>query len=324
MATWYAQNSTVNIDSVNEWNDVANGSGSWLTWPPAVGDTLHANGKTSIAVNVDVTCATITAVGGVGTFLINTNGVTIAANLIAGNAGTFLMNSGTPTVTVSGTVTGGGSYCIAQSVAGVLNITNNVTGGSASGGHGVYTTGTAGTITITGNLLGGSNSNAHAVNMTLANTLTVTGNVTAATGRGITSSHGSAVITVSAGNIVDTTTVSAIGVTSGFIYVPGATNYYRMRTVGAATLDHYYDVPSAANVRETDTVAGVTGTVLTKTLSAANETVDAGYYAATTLSTVDADLAAANIAVGTTIFGFAGSAVGGGAAVGPFESAPFR
>ena len=29
---WYAQNSTVNIDSANEWNDAANGSGSYLTW----------------------------------------------------------------------------------------------------------------------------------------------------------------------------------------------------------------------------------------------------------------------------------------------------
>ena len=53
----------------------------------------------------------------------------------------------------------------------------------------------------------------------------------------------------------------------------------------------------------------------TKTLSAANDTVAAGYYAATTLSAVDADLAAANIAVGTTIFGFVGAAAGGGGAI---------
>ncbi len=44
----------------------------------------------------------------------------------------------------------------------------------------------------------------------------------------------------------------------------------------------------------------------TKTLSAANDTVSAGYYAATTLSAVDADLASGNIKSGVTIFGVAG------------------
>lgn len=47
----------------------------------------------------------------------------------------------------------------------------------------------------------------------------------------------------------------------------------------------------------------------TKTLSAANEIVAAGYYAATTLSTVDGDLAPANIKSGVVIFGFTGTAV---------------
>lgn len=47
----------------------------------------------------------------------------------------------------------------------------------------------------------------------------------------------------------------------------------------------------------------------TRTLSAANETVQEGYYAGTTLSAVDADLAAANIKSGTTIFGFLGTFV---------------
>ena len=50
----------------------------------------------------------------------------------------------------------------------------------------------------------------------------------------------------------------------------------------------------------------VTGSIATQTLSPANDTVDAGYYAATTLSTVDADLATGNIKSGETIFGIAG------------------
>ena len=45
----------------------------------------------------------------------------------------------------------------------------------------------------------------------------------------------------------------------------------------------------------------------TKTLSAANDTVAAGYYAATTLDAVDGDLATGNIKSGVTIFGKAGS-----------------
>lgn len=48
----------------------------------------------------------------------------------------------------------------------------------------------------------------------------------------------------------------------------------------------------------------------TKTLSAANETVEEGYYAATTLSAVDADLAVGNIKKDTIIFGFTGTLVG--------------
>lgn len=52
--------------------------------------------------------------------------------------------------------------------------------------------------------------------------------------------------------------------------------------------------------------AKVTGSG-TQTLSTANDTVAAGYYEATTLSAVDTDLAAANIAVGKTIFGIAGT-----------------
>ena len=56
-------------------------------------------------------------------------------------------------------------------------------------------------------------------------------------------------------------------------------------------------------------VAGniITGTMATQTLNVANDTVSAGYYSATTLSAVDTDLAAGNIAVGKTIFGFGGT-----------------
>jgi len=49
------------------------------------------------------------------------------------------------------------------------------------------------------------------------------------------------------------------------------------------------------------------GQVLKQSLSAASETVSAGIYDATTLSTVDADLAVGNIKSGITIFSKEGS-----------------
>ncbi len=53
----------------------------------------------------------------------------------------------------------------------------------------------------------------------------------------------------------------------------------------------------------------VTGSITTQTLSSASTTVNAGYYAATTLNAVDPNLAAGNIKSGTTIFGVAGSVI---------------
>jgi hypothetical protein len=51
----------------------------------------------------------------------------------------------------------------------------------------------------------------------------------------------------------------------------------------------------------------ITGNIPTQNLSDASETVDAGFYNATTLSTVDTDLQAPNIKSGITLFGVAGS-----------------
>lgn len=51
----------------------------------------------------------------------------------------------------------------------------------------------------------------------------------------------------------------------------------------------------------------ITGSLATRTLSADNQTVTAGYYEATTLSAVDSDLAVGNIRSGVNIFGVAGN-----------------
>ena len=52
--------------------------------------------------------------------------------------------------------------------------------------------------------------------------------------------------------------------------------------------------------------AEVTGTLATRTLSATSTAMSAGYYAATDLATVDADLAGANVRAGVTLFGISG------------------
>ena len=53
----------------------------------------------------------------------------------------------------------------------------------------------------------------------------------------------------------------------------------------------------AAKILDDTTISGVTGTIATLTISAANDTIAAGYYAATTLSARDTDLAVGNIVV---------------------------
>jgi hypothetical protein len=55
------------------------------------------------------------------------------------------------------------------------------------------------------------------------------------------------------------------------------------------------------------TSTGIDGTMLTQTLLPDNDAVNAGYYGATSLSTVDTDLATGNIRSGVSIFGVAGN-----------------
>jgi hypothetical protein len=64
----------------------------------------------------------------------------------------------------------------------------------------------------------------------------------------------------------------------------------------------------SADVAAVKTVVdGLAALLPTKTLSTANDTVAAGYYEATTLHAVDADLATGNIKSGVTIFGIEGT-----------------
>lgn len=321
-ATWYAQKAA-NIDSVSSattsdvWNAAANGSGAWLDLSADYSaDTFRGKAATAVAINVSWTCAQIDSIGNTGTFTIAAN-VTLTADLVGGSSSTFLINGGTPIVTVNGSVTGGSGTCILISVAGTLIIDGNVTGGSGDSRHGINNTTAAATITVTGDVLGGSNAGAIGINCSsVATVLSITGNVTAAAGKGIVANLPTASVTITGGNIVDSGTQHAVGSAASIIYIPGAANYYRMRTAGAATIDLIYDVPALASILATDTLQNVAGSIATQTPDNSTVSQAAGYYDAFNLATVDTDLAVGNIKAGVTIFGLAGEAASGGGTVG--------
>jgi hypothetical protein len=186
MATWFAQNSTVNIDSVNQWNSAANGSGSWLTWASlGASDILVANNKSSITINVSFTCATITtaATGGTaGGGFIWPGNVSIVANIAAGTT-TVLTPSGSGTRTIVGNLTGGtgtGSYCLATT-SDLVTITGNIIGASSNTADGRVINNCT-NLAITGNVTGGSTSgNNNTINLDGTGTIVITGNVIAGT-----------------------------------------------------------------------------------------------------------------------------------------------
>jgi hypothetical protein len=127
MTTWFAQNSSVNIDSVNQWNDDPAGAGTWLTWASlGSADVLVANGKTLITINVSFTCTTITtaATGGTagGGFICSTSGITITSDVAAGTGVGLEFNH-----------TSGTSY-----------MTGNITTSNSSYAYGIYNSSTGG------------------------------------------------------------------------------------------------------------------------------------------------------------------------------------
>jgi hypothetical protein len=189
MTVWFAQNSTVNIDSANQWNDVADGSGNFLTFgdlDPA--DILVANAKTSITCNVSFTCLRITtsdADGGTagGGFLLAA-GVTVTADVVAGTTICLTRSAAGDESFVVGDVTGGSganTIGVRNTSTATLTITGNVTGGSGGGAYGADNTST-GTIAITGNMTGGSGGNAFGARNNSTGTLTIAGDVTGGSG----------------------------------------------------------------------------------------------------------------------------------------------
>jgi len=149
MATWFARQSSVDINASNVWNAAADGSGAWLTWASlGASDVLVANGCTAIAINVDFTCDTITnasTYGGTagGQFTVSTVAAdrTITADIVGQN---------------TGTATSGGCVNATLSSTYTLTIDGDVTGGGIASGRGMSIGG--GKLTVTGTVTGGTHS----------------------------------------------------------------------------------------------------------------------------------------------------------------------
>jgi hypothetical protein len=288
MAVYYAQNGSVNINSANQWNTAANGSGSFLTWPPASNDVLMANGKTSITINVNTTVSQIRndAANGAaagGTFLL-ADGITTTANGHAGTANLFTFSGAGGTNTyIIGTVYGGSSSGInglRHTGVGTIHVTGGVTGGTASDTYGYYST-VAGTLNVTGPVSCGTASTAVGILAAGGGVLSVTGNVaagpyTAGNGINILTATIQATIT---GDCTASTTVPAIScaalsstvkingslisasngifpVAGPFLLNSGSTNTVRVRDYASAEQTYLpvayattYGMPATTDVR---------------------------------------------------------------------------
>lgn len=267
MATvWYAQNSSANVNSANMWNDAANGSGNWLTWAnldPA--DTLRANGKTAIAINVNTTCAQIDTLTNGGGFTL-ADGITLTANVVAGTS-TCLAASGTSAI-VGNITAGSGALCHGVSPPGTaLTVTGNVVGGSNNTAQGIRSTST-GSIAITGSVTGGSASNAHGVATTNTCTVTVTGDVTGGSDvlpRGVDANSSGLIHVIGAVSGGSGTSAAGVHSVAGHVRIDGSISAHVNGAAGVASKSvsivdgatHYTDYAEA------DTTPGdVTGELI--------------------------------------------------------------
>ena len=256
-ATYYAQ-ADGNIDTI-EWDTVAGGGGTDLTWASlAADDILVANGHT-VAINTTFTCGSIQTAATSGGFTI-AGTYTINADIITGITPCLTTLAGTYTATIVGDVTGGSATnanAINKSVtAATLHITGTITGGSNVSARGIYAS-AAGTITVVGDVVGVT---AYGISHNASNgVVDVTGDVygsTSSTGIcGLYNLSATTAMTV-VGNIINRVGPAIIG---PIVYNPGPTNYIQYPAPGSTTKNYYYDIPDVANVRNNDSAAGVTG-----------------------------------------------------------------
>ena len=205
MAVYFAQQSA-NIDAVNMWNTQANGSGSYLNWPPAQGDVLMANGKT-ITVNVSVDLGSMGEVrnsnangAAAGGYFEILNGVEITANQYAGSASNACIRFNQPfpaSATISGNGYGGSATnaaVIRNDSSGSLNINGTYIGGSGTNSFGIHNA-SSGSITMNGSPLGGATG--HGLYNASLGQITINGNPTGGSGSSVFG-----VANISAGQVV--------------------------------------------------------------------------------------------------------------------------
>ncbi|MBU2574619.1 MAG: hypothetical protein KKH28_11140, partial [Elusimicrobia bacterium] len=222
------------------------------------------------------------------------------------------------------TITANGAFSISTAASvGAIQMPNLYV--AASGNVGVGTAGADQKLTVAGNvsqtgviISSGAGSNYFAGSVGIGTTtptvaLDVNGGVRV--GNYVSASTPSPVGI--AGTFIFNTTIGKPYVSNGTVWKPLDSDFDSDGITDAIDVDD--NNAADATAAPSEVLAGRTfysggaartGTMATQTLDPANDTVLAGYYAATTLSAVDADLAAGNIAVSTTIFGKAGAYIG--------------
>ncbi|MEI6297882.1 MAG: hypothetical protein WCO84_09700 [bacterium] len=246
MTVWYAQNSSVDINSAGMWHDSGGNDQDISTSDKTI--ILCANGKSNININQNITCYSIStaAEGGTsgGGFKI-AGSYMIDGHVVGGSTFCLSINGAECTVVISGNVTGGSGFSginINDTTNIItLNITGDVTGGSAALAHGISVSSTtlAHQITIVGNLKGGTHSGTRGLTYGNLNMhVYITGNIEAGSG---TFTPGAlpfaGTITVNDGCIINSETSQA---TSTVIYNPNedGSSYIRYPRSTGNTLDY--------------------------------------------------------------------------------------
>lgn len=181
------------------------GNGNWSaagTWNdgilPGVGDDVYADGKT-VTIDQDVTVLSIRTTqrsgGTAGGGFTLAAGWTITADMIAGTT-TCVTYASAGTAYINGDVYAGSATTargvLVNNNSAIVEITGNVTGGSASGAAGVYNA-TTSLLVVSGNVASGSNTTAYGIHNNSSGTVIVVGNVVAYVARGIYNALGGTV-----------------------------------------------------------------------------------------------------------------------------------
>lgn len=253
---WYAQSSSVNINTASLWNDNPAGGGNTLTWGnQAEGDVFYANAKTALAVNVDpgangkVTLTTAAGAGTAGggfTYTTATN-ITLNVDLTGGTTTVLTVIGSTGGLTIVGNILGGGASAYALNDAHTVitvNVTGNITGGSSASGYGISYGGASGVLAINGNVTGATGPGLFLIN---TGTATVTGNCIGSSTVNTPGCQANSTGTITIiGNIVNTT--RAAGGDGSIIFNPGALDYIQYPAPAAGTIYLPKD-PGIANVK---------------------------------------------------------------------------